>query len=457
MKPGRPEEPGVWERIRDWRLPVRYKVPPRNDLIAFALMALAFGLMVGLAIAPGWGNAGSARAVIGLPTEEADDSGATGVTGTTVAALQPPAGGESTSTGNGGGAGSTPVTPSGDSTVTSTPITTGTDTGDDGSDTPTTPTDNNDNYSDPPASEEPSDPGDEEPGLSATVVGADNAGYAVADSAGNLLYIHYPNPASTEPKVGKRIATDIQPVDNGTFVQSDALESKGSASSSKLSGVVSFIDPDSGVITVSSRGVSVAVNAEKAMEKSASPPVLGSWVTGTIDFPFATGSRLVGTGRRLTDRAPRGAANSTPSISPQSEEEPIGEQPVEEEPVDDETSDDPADDPVEEEPITIPAITVKSIEATGDPLTQIEMTGPVSWDSETRQLTISADGFGVLNREVVIGVLKKMALKGIEDGLNYAASIDLGTSGALSLAGLSANFSLDAAGDPKQAFGTHTD
>ncbi|MCB0860874.1 MAG: hypothetical protein KDB54_09505 [Solirubrobacterales bacterium] len=442
MNPGPPEQPGLWERIRDWRLPVRYRVPPRNDLIAFALMALAFGLMVGLAIAPGWGNAGSARAIIGLPAEESPDTAATGDTGSTVAALQPPAGGEESSSSGGGSSTTVPTSTSSGETVTTTQVTTQTDTGDGSTPPPADTTDNN--YTDPPASDDPSGDTEDQPALTATVVGTDDAGYAVADSAGNLLYIHYPNPVATRPKVGKRIGTDITPVDNGTFLQSDALESEGSAASSKLSGMVSFIDPESGVITVSSRGVSVAIDAAKAMEKSASPPVLGSWVTGTISFPNSSRRQLISAERTRgpADMAANGSGAENQSRIDAANDDPTGEDQTEA-------------DPVEEDPIEIPSISAKSIESTGDPLTQIEISGAVSWDSVTRQLTIGADGFGVLNREITIGVTKKLALKGIEDGLTYAVSADVGSSGALKLAGLSANFSLKAAGDSKQAFGTH--
>ena len=402
------------DRIRKWRLPVRYKVPPRNDLIAFALMALAFGLMVGLAIAPGWGNAGSTGPVIALPGGESAETGTTGDTATEVAAeLQPPAGGEVTKVANTDGGSTTSLA---DSTTNTTTDLTGLDDPEPEAPAEETP---EEPYGNPPAEEPVPESPDPGPALTATVVGSDDAGYAVADSAGNLLFIHYPNPVATEPKFGKRIATDIDPVDNGTFAQNGPLESKGSASTSKLNGMVTFIDEDSGVITVSSGGVSLAVASSAAIEKSASPPEPGSWINGTISFT-----------------PPKSSASAEVKEAP-------------------EDPSDPAEEEVED-PLTIPRLTMKSIVSTGDPLEEIELNGPVTWDMANRILTIGADSFGALNREIEIRVPKKLPLKGIEDGLGYAASATPDASGNLTLTGLSANFSLKAAADPEQAFGTHS-
>lgn len=413
------------DRIRKWRLPVRYRVPPRNDLIAFALMALAFGLMVGLAIAPGWGNAGSFGPVISLPGEEIPETGTTDTAAAEVTAdLHPPAGGEASTVSS--DSTDSPTTASVPTSTTTTSIGSSVST-DVPVEAPDTETPSNP-YTEGPDTVEPEpEETDEGPALTATVVGADDAGYAVADSSGNLLYIHYPNPVTPRPKVGKRIGTDITPVDNGTFVQDGALESKGSAASSKLSGMVSFIDPESGVITVSSRGVSVALAAAVAIEKTASPPVLGSWITASVSFSSAA--------RAATDPASGETAEETPSGDEEAE-----------------TGQDPATD----EPITLPVITVKTIEAAGDPLTQIELSGPVTWDAGSGQLAIAADSFGVLNREIAVQVPEDLALRKIEDGLVYAASADLESGGTLTLAGLSANYSLKAAGDQAQAFGTHS-
>lgn len=410
MKPDRPENHGLFDRMRDWRLPVRYRVPPRNDLIAFALMALAFGLMVGLAIAPGWGNAGSKGPVIALPAGEppaASDGGEDESTASV--SLQPPAGGEGSSSDLTG-----EPQPAAQDSAPTTSLTTDVGPDTEAPDETPTPESPSKDYADPPPKEDPGEEVEPGPSMTATVVAADEAGYAVADKAGNLLYVHFSAANAKAPKVGRRIGTDIDPVDNGTFVQSGPLEDKGKASSLKLSGFVSFVDPASGVITVSSRGVSIAVNAASAIAKSDIPPVQGAWVTGTVSFGKAT------------------------KESGQTDE-----------------GEDETEEVTEEEPIKLPALTAKSIEGGEQPSSEIDLSGPVKWDKVTRDLTIGADGFGVLNRELTIKVPKSLTLKGIKVGLAYAASVKIAKNGGLSLIGLSANYSLEAAKDPAQAFGTH--
>ena len=157
----------------------------------------------------------------------------------------------------------------------------------------------------------------------------------------------------------------------------------------------------------------IAVAAAAALKKSVAEPQLGAWATAIVSLADAQSASI-----------PDGA---------------------------DETGPDPA-----EEPIAVPAIAAKSLETTGDPMDEIEVSGPVAWDSTSRTITIGADGFGSLNREISIKVPRKLALKGIKGGLGYAASASISSSGGLSLTGLSANYSLKAAADPKQAFGTHS-
>ncbi|MBN8866229.1 MAG: hypothetical protein J0H98_01625 [Solirubrobacterales bacterium] len=385
------------DRIRNWRLPVRYKVPPRNDLIAFALMALAFGLMVGLAIAPGWGNADPTGPVVALPAQEATtaDSGDTAVP-LVAADLQPPAGAEPSDASGG---------PDPSSTPSGTPVSDpGPDTsGDPAPSDPAPPAD--DDYKDPPEKDPPADESDDGPALIATVVGADPAGYAVADPNGNLLYIHHPLDGLSAPKPGRKVGTGIDPLANGTFVQNGGLENQGPIARTKLTGTVSWIDREDGVITVSARGVSLALRSTAASQTGAEAPTLGSLVTGTLVFGAAE-------------------AASTP-------------------------------DETEEEPLTVPALEIKSLEVLGSPQTQVDLAGPVEWDPAARVLAIDADGFGTLNRQVEVAVPKKLALKKIQNGQSYAISAEIGSDGTLTLVGLSANFSREAAADPAQAFGTH--
>lgn len=401
-------------RVREWRLPVRYRVPPRNDLIAFALMALAFGLMVGLAIAPGWGNAGSNGPIITLPPPESVDTGATGDTGTTtVASLQPPAGGESAPTSDSTSSGDTSSIPD---------LDTGTDTSSDLADTEPDPEPDPENaYTDPPPDPVDPDPApDPQPGLIATVVGVDDAGYAVADGSGNLLFVHYRTQGPSPPQVGAKVGTNIDPLANGSFVQFGGLQNESRQAASKINGVVSWVDPDAGVITISARGASIAVDVAAATVAAGGTPPIGTWVTGKVAFD--------------------GAAAKA--------EEPVA--------ADEDPGVETGEEPEAEEPLTLPTTIARSIEATGEPGSQIELSGPVSWDPALAKLFMAADGFGVLNREIELAVPRKLKLKGILEGEIYAATADVAADGSLRLAGLSANYSKEAADDPAQAFGTHS-
>lgn len=390
------------DRIRNWRLPVRYKVPPRNDLIAFALMALAFGLMVGLAIAPGWGNAGSTGPLIAIPGEApVEETGTTGET-TVAADLQPPAGAESeTKVASNIDSGDTAGTGASFETTATSAV----------PEDPPAPATQQEPAADPPVDVLGPEK-DPAPGLTASVVGSDETGYAVADTAGSLLYIHHSEFVSSSPKVGRRIGTDITAVPNGTFEQTGSISSMAPWSTTKLNGVVSFVDPESGVISVSSRGVSVAVDAAAVIEQGGTAPELGSWINGTVTLRPAEPT----------------VASEEAEDQPESEPEP--------------------------EPIGVPPLIAKSLAVVGQPLKQIELAGPISWDPTSRILTIAADGFGNINREFKVSVPPSLKLRGIEEGRIYAASVDL-QADSLTLAGLSANYSLESAEDPKQAFGNH--
>jgi hypothetical protein len=276
-----PESDGTFARIRakvaGWKLPVRIPVPNRDNLIAMGLMALAFGLMVGVAIGPALGSSSNAGATVVSPAPAASPE--TPTTGTTVAdlsgapALGAPAGG--TVSDSGGDTGGTGLASTGDDSFSSP------------SDLPDTsgPVDTGDDYVAP--VKEPKNPRETPAGvtgtpLEATVVGVgkSESSYTVVDEFGNLLGLH----AKSTPPLSSRISNRIEPLANGTFGETVGWTAHGEKTEAPLRGVVSYIDPEAGWIVISSRGASVAVDAAGPLADGDPGVELGSQVESEVTF-----------------------------------------------------------------------------------------------------------------------------------------------------------------------------
>ncbi|MGK2933351.1 MAG: hypothetical protein ACSLFD_11425, partial [Solirubrobacterales bacterium] len=91
----------VHAKASSWKLPVRVPVPNRDNLIAMGLMALAFGLMVGVALGPALGDSSNAGATavpgVAAAVPETPLADEVAETGTEVPALGAPAGSEDSS------------------------------------------------------------------------------------------------------------------------------------------------------------------------------------------------------------------------------------------------------------------------------------------------------------------------------------------------------------------------
>ncbi len=235
--------------IRGWRFPVRYRLPGKKDLAAYGLMALAFGLMVGIAIGPALSTVSSAAQVIAgaAPT-------------TTAPVSKPPDSGPGIELGSPAGAGqsgavSDPApavdpapTPVSSPVPAAAPVSVpegdpGIYAGDESDDA---------------TGDDVPDEGDTASTLTGVVTGVTESGtsYAVADPAGNLLAIHAGNP----PEVGARVAVGILPLLNGTFHQPLKAKSAGKAKKTTVRGVVTWIDPAAGRMVLSARGVSLGLD-----------------------------------------------------------------------------------------------------------------------------------------------------------------------------------------------------
>ena len=362
-------DPGSWagriqEKISSWQLPVRIPVPNRDNLIAIGLMALAFGLMVGVAIGPAMGSSSNAGATVatGQPSTVAETGTTDEVTtaDADVPELGAPAGSEISS-------GDSSSLPDSDQTALV--------PADDPTDTSTLP----------PPSDEPVEPDTSEPdppenkgskdkppkslpgtALKGTVVGqgTNEKSYAIADRSGNILALH----GSVAPPLASQVSTRIDPLANGTFSEERKWTTDGEKTDSPLRGVVSYIDPETGWIAISSRGVSIAVDAAEVLAAPAEQPVeLGSQVEGEVTFP--------------------------------------------------------AD--LREDPDSGPLLVATKLEAIGDPGTYIELNGRVlSLDEEAGTMAIAPDSGGRLDTEIAVLLPDGFDPETVETGRTFNATVE---------------------------------
>ncbi len=380
---------GTRKKIGAWRLPWRIPVPNRDDLIAMGLMALAFGLMVGVAIGPGLGNSSNAGATVasGLPpavTETpATDEIVLADPGAPV--LGAPAGSETSTSGS---------LPDSDQAAFVPPL-------DDSSITPDASSDpapvepDADEFIAPEKRTDPVDPPKSLPGspLKGTVVslGVNEKSYAVADEFGNVLALH----GSTSPPLAGYVSTRIAPLANGTFGEELKWTTDGEKTGSPLRGVVSWIDPATGWIAISSRGASIAVDAAEPIATGESQIEIGSQVEGDITFPAER----------------------------------------------------------QEDPDSGPLLLATGLEAIGDPGDFLELNGRVlSVDPEARLITMAPDSGGRIDAEISIQTPRAFDPETVDVGRTFNATADV-TDGGLVLTGLSADYSRNAANDLTTAFG----
>lgn len=385
---------GIRAKAASWQLPVRIPVPNRDNLIAMGLMALAFGLMVGVAIGPALGTASNAAAGIVSPfTAATPEEPATDIPSedtTASVALSPPAGGDTVTT-----AMNTGPDPSAD-----TGIDTSTDTTTDLPDTSVPVDDTPDNQLE-------SDKGgnqDENPvvdsdliELKGTVAGVAAGGrvYFIADSSGNMIAVH----AESAPAIGAGVVVQAFGLANGTFAEEEAPVRKGIKTKSKLRGVVSWLDPVSGVAVLSSLGASLAVDLTGIIPEEMPGLAVGSSVDAEV---------LV----------------SEPDV---------------------------AADGV----TVVTGLTMLSAEVFGDPLDQLELNGKVeSVDPEKRTMKVAADSSGLVPATIEITLPKAFDTELALPGKIYSLSAKVTATGSLLLTGLSADYSRKAADDPELAFGT---
>jgi hypothetical protein len=404
---------------------MRIRVPERDELLAMALATLAVGLVLGLAIGPGLGNAGRVLPLISPPLaqlpalpDEADDSDATA----SLPALSAPAGSEIPV------AGPTPPAAAPVTVIAAAPV---------AGEAPTGPVPDNPAPAPAPAAlapepREPSAPAPQGLQVTGTVLASSVNGksFALADRSGNLQTVFSDFP----PEPGERISTTVLPLVNGTFSEYGGRRSIGTRQRASVRGMISYIDRELDVIVLSNRGTSLpldgsAVSGEllpaDPVDPDASPPLAdGDWVE--VDL-------------RLAEDPPVMAASEIPA-RPGSSRAAVASSAVEDATM-------PAADPAL-------GLQIEALERLDETATSIELTGRLlELDRKTGRLLMSADSVGLLDRTIEISTPGGFDSTGVTTGRVYSATVRRTATGELRLTGFSPGYSVRAADDPTEVFG----
>jgi hypothetical protein len=388
-----------------------------------ALATLAMGLVLGLAIGPGLGNAGRVLPIISpplaqIPTDpNVSDEGASE---TALPVLAAPAGSES------GGPAPAPVTPA-PTVVATTPVA-------------TEPTPEPEPEEPPPAaapappdtSEPVPTPSTEPEGLpvAGTVLASSVNGksFSLAENTGNLQTVYSDFP----PEPGERISTTVLPLVNGTFSEYGGRRTLASRERATVRGMVSYVDPELGVLVLSNRGTSLPLDGSDVSDQllppqdpndpDALPPLSsGDWIE----------VRLL-----LVDPEPDPASASRWADASVSDGE------------------DPEADP--DPPVEPPELSLKieSLERLDETATRIELTGKlVSLDRKAGRLVMSVDSVGLLEGSIGITTPPGFDFAGVKSGRVYSATVRRTANGDFRLTGFSPGYSGRAADDRSEIFG----
>lgn len=383
---------GGRQRLRDWRFPVRYRLPDRRDLAAYGLMALAFGLMVGIAIGPALATvSGAAQVIAGAQPAPAAAAGA-----------EPPdspgyeLGSPSGSTGSDSAPTADPAPLEPAPTPVSVPA------ADPASEPRSDPTVYSDGGSDREGGDEPGEEADDgATPLDGTVAGATPSGriYAVADRAGNLLALH----ADDAPEVGTRLTVGILPLANGTFLQAAARKERSQAGKVTLRGVVTWIDENAGLAVLSARGASLALDLTALATSVGVEEEAGVGAEGAT-LPLPEGLAV---GSQVEVDVQIGPAAAGPSGDAERAR---------------------------------PRMRATSITVDPTEPAPLELNGPIrEVDRTARTVRIAADGFGEVDALIEVRLPARLDPRLIRKGGTYSLTAEAAPDGALRATGVRAN------------------
>ena len=381
---------GLVTGIRDLRLPVRVPLPSREELAAAGLSTLAVGLAIGLAIGPGI-NSGIFMPAIAAPLAEAtDDALDDEVPLPTLGAPAGRSGGVTTASAVPGG---TPDTSPVVAPPTSTPAPAPTSL-----ETPSEPTGGG-------AGGDPPDNPDSLP-VTATVVSVSVTGksYAVADEFGNLFSIF----TGKAPALGEEVKTRISPLINGTFLEAAGRKVLGEKPEAAIRGVVSYVESQVGVMVISSRGVSIALDGKDVLADAGPNLRIAATATAKISLGSAESQEVIPT-------------TETP-------------------------------DPTL--PVPVPESRILELELNFYEGTAVELTGRLEvLDRSTRKAKFAADSSGILASSVEALLPPEVPIDRLKVGYPYSVTLREGVDGLLSVTGFSPAWSGKSANDPEASYG----
>ncbi len=431
-QPGRPA-PAVRQApppVAGPRLPVRIRVPERDELLAMGLATLAVGLVLGLAIGPGLGTAGRifpvitpqvAQVPIDPLVDDSEDS--TDI----LPVLAAPAGSDS------GGGSSTAPAPA-PTTLAAAPVAPAPVPEPVPVEPPPSPA--------PPPTPDPAptpDPTPTEPEgqtlpISGTVLAASVNGksFSIADSDGNLQTVFGDAP----PGVGESISTSVLPLANGTFAESGGRSTLRTRKRATVKGMISYADPEIGVIVLSNRGTSLPLDGEEVFDDLVDTSLQSASADENLDLE----GQWVRLELSILDREQE--SEQLKSARPRSVQ---AVDPAESDPVPEETADQPRPD------FGLRAVSVELLDETA---ASIELTGKVlSIDEAEASFVMAADSLGLLEAQITIVVPEKFKLSSVVPGKVYSATVRRTSSGKLRLSGFSPAFSGRAADRTADIFG----
>jgi hypothetical protein len=401
------------------RQPSLLRLPAPRSAGALAGLTLAFGVFIGLAMSPAFNGAllAGGRFVIELPPGGDEPAAAAGEAS---AALSSPEGNVVASgpraPAQAGGKTQVPTQPA--------PAATPSDTSpskDAGGGGPGGNGDNQGRPRRPP----------ENPTIEGTVVHVNRVAdsYSVATTDGQLVPIHdadVPIDDADLPEPRTNLTVEVEELFNGTFAELEDPETSGTSDHATFSGIVTYVDPDADVYTVSVAGASVLVHVPAGDGAPPNLPDLATEVVVDVGIDLPTGS---------SKRAPRraGAARGVTRAAA------------------------PADGcAVEPRPGPKPssALQERNLIVFGPPVGAIHMEAIVERSCQvTHELELSADDVREAESDVLVGAPAAIDLSLLEPGKAVSATVTIDAEGSYDLTGVSSDDGAGGADDPSTGQG----